>query len=93
MVLTVTALIIAIQNQVNKYYDHLEITTFHDDLHLFKDDIKIYISDDLHEKFNTEFQRVYYETKYGDDGEYSHCVAEDCIEVLLEITGLLFEME
>ena len=91
MVLTVSALNIAIQNLVNDYYDHLKISTFHDDLYRLKDDIKTYISDDLHEKFMTEFQCVYYETEYG-DGEYSHRVVEDCVNVLVEITDVLYEM-
>jgi|OM-RGC.v1.031446001 hypothetical protein len=92
MVLTVTALNIAIQYLINDYYDHLTISKFHDDLYRLKDDIKTFISEDLHEKFETEFQCVYYETEYG-DGEYTHCVVEDCMNVLLEIIDVLYEIE
>jgi hypothetical protein len=58
------------------------IYAFFHKLRSLKDDIRINISDELFQKFDTEYKCVYYEHLYGDNDDDTLLVVNDCIDVL-----------
>lgn len=76
------------------YGEHKNIITFYRSLRGLKDAIKAHISDELYERFETEYQCVRNEQLYGDGGEDTDYVVNDCISVLdLVIDELLLKVD
>ena len=76
------------------YGEHKNIITFYRSLRGLKDAIKAHISDELYERFETEYQCVSNEQLYGDGGEDTDYVVNDCISVLdLIIDELLLKVD
>jgi hypothetical protein len=79
---TKTNLIDAINKIKAKYENDGLIISFYRDVYALNDDISDNVSSQLYDDFKTELRCVYYESLYGDGGEYTDRVIADCMNVL-----------
>jgi len=86
---TKTELIDAINKIKAEYENGGLLILFYREVYALNDDIADNVSSQLYDNFKTEVRCVYYESLYGDGGEYTERVLADCMNVMTSIVDEL----
>lgn len=79
-------------NEIKAEYENENdglLILFYRKVYALNDDIADNVSSQLYDNFKTEVRCVYYESLYGDGGEYTNYVLTDCMNVLTSIVDEL----
>ena len=83
---------LSLQNELNLIYtnsNEYSLRQLRNKIYAFTDLIKSHTSTEIYEKFNIEYDCVYYEMIYGSNDEYTEKVKEDFLNVLKEVIDSL----